>query len=119
MPCGAQRDVEANGLRLRLYEWGLPGRPPALLLHSLAAHSHWWDWSAALDRRGHGGSAWSDPPAYRAADYAADIVAVLDALGWRRPLVVGHSLGGYVGAYLAARYPERVGALVIADTMTQ
>ena len=129
MPCGAQRDVEANGLRLCLHEWGPPGRPPALLLHSLAAHSHWWDWSApllaerfsvaALDLRGHGGSAWSDPPAYRAADYAADIVAVLDALGWRRPLVVGHSLGGYVGAYLAARYPERVGALVIADTMTQ
>ena len=129
MPCGAQRDVEANGLRFRLHEWGPPGRPPALLLHSLAAHSHWWDWSApllaerfsvaALDLRGHGGSAWSDLPAYRAADYAADIVAVLDALGWRRPLVVGHSLGGYVGAYLAARYPERVGALVIADTMTQ
>jgi pimeloyl-ACP methyl ester carboxylesterase len=129
MPCGVQRDVEANGLRLRLYEWGDSGSPPALLLHSLAAHSHWWDWSApllaerfsvaALDLRGHGGSAWSDPPAYRAADYAADVVAVLDALGWRRPLVIGHSLGGYVGTYLAARYPERVGALVITDTMTQ
>jgi pimeloyl-ACP methyl ester carboxylesterase len=129
LACGAARAIEANGLSLRLHEWGLPGRPPALLLHSLAAHSHWWDWSApllaerfsvaALDLRGHGGSAWADPPAYRAADYAADIVAVLDALGWRRPLVIGHSLGGYVGAYLAARYPERVGALVIADTVTQ
>ena len=129
MACGAPRDVEVNGLRLRVFEWGEPGKPPALLLHSLAAHSHWWDWSApflaerfsvaALDLRGHGGSDWSDPPAYRAADYAADVVAVLDALGWRRPLVIGHSLGGYVGAYLAARYPERVGALVITDTMTQ
>jgi pimeloyl-ACP methyl ester carboxylesterase len=129
MACGAARAIEANGLTLRLHEWGAPGRPPALLLHSLAAHSHWWDWSApllaerfsvaALDLRGHGGSAWSDPPAYRAADYAADVVAVLDALGWRSPLVIGHSLGGYVGAYLAARYPERVGALVIADTVTQ
>lgn len=129
MACGAPRVVEANGLRLRLHEWGVPGRPPALLLHSLAAHSHWWDWSApllaerftvaALDLRGHGGSAWSEPAAYRAADYAADIVAVLDGLGWRSPLVMGHSLGGYVGAYLAARHPDRVGALVIIDTMTQ
>jgi len=129
MACGAARDIEANGLRLRLHEWGAPGRPPALLIHSLAAHSHWWDWTApllaerfsvaALDLRGHGGSAWSEPPAYRAADYAADIVAVLDALGWRSPLVIGHSLGGYVGAYLAARHPDRVGALVITDTMTQ
>lgn len=129
MACGAARDIEANGLRLRLHEWGEPGKPPALLLHSLAAHSHWWDWTApllaerfsvaALDLRGHGGSAWSEPPAYRPADYAADIVAVLDALGWRSPLVIGHSLGGYVGAYLAARHPDRVGALVITDTMTQ
>ena len=129
MACGAPRAIEANGLRFRLYEWGLPGRTPALLLHSLAAHSHWWDWTApllaerfsvaALDLRGHGGSGWSEPPAYRPADYAADIVAVLDALGWRSPLVIGHSLGGYVGAYLAARHPDRVGALVITDTMTQ
>jgi pimeloyl-ACP methyl ester carboxylesterase len=129
MACGAARDIEANGLRLRLHEWGLPGKTPALLLHSLAAHSHWWDWSApllaerfsvaALDLRGHGGSGWSDPPAYRPTDYAADIVAVLDLLGWRSPLVIGHSLGGYVGAYLAARHPDRVGALVITDTMTQ
>ncbi|MDP2701220.1 MAG: alpha/beta fold hydrolase, partial [Candidatus Rokubacteria bacterium] len=126
MACGAARDIEANGLRLRLYEWGEPGRTPALLLHSLVAHSHWWDWTApllaerfsvaALDLRGHGGSGWSEPPAYRPADYAADIVAVLDALGWRSPLVIGHSLGGYVGAYLAARHPDRVGALVITDT---
>jgi pimeloyl-ACP methyl ester carboxylesterase len=129
MACGAAREIEASGLHLRLHEWGLPGRPPALLLHSLAAHSHWWDWTApilaerfsvaALDLRGHGGSGWSEPPAYRPADYAADIVAVLDALGWRSPLVIGHSLGGYVGAYLAARHPDRVGALVITDTMTQ
>ena len=129
MACGEARDIEVNGLRLRLHEWGAPGRTPALLLHSLAAHSHWWDWAApvlaerfsvaALDLRGHGGSGWSEPPAYRPADYAADTVTVLDALGWRSPLVIGHSLGGYVGAYLAARHPDRVGALVITDTMTQ
>jgi pimeloyl-ACP methyl ester carboxylesterase len=129
MACGATRVVEANGLRLRLHEWGAPGHRPVLLLHSLAAHSHWWDWTApllaerftvtALDLRGHGGSGWSDPPTYRAANYAADIVAVLDLLGWRAPIVIGHSLGGYVGAYQAARHPDRVGALIIADTMTQ
>lgn len=100
-----------------------------LLLHSLAAHSHWWDWTAsrlaeaahviALDLRGHGESDWVEPAAYRAADYVGDIVAALDALGCRAPLVVGHSLGGYVGACLAARHPDRVDRLVIVDTMTQ
>ncbi len=128
MACGEARAVEANGLRLRLWTWGGAG-PPALLLHSLAAHSHWWDWTApllatrfsviALDLRGHGESGWADPAAYHASDYAGDIVAVLDHLGWQAPLVIGHSLGGYVGAWLAAHHPERVGALVIADTLTQ
>jgi len=127
--CGAARAVQARGLWLRAYEWGRPGARPVLLLHSLAAHSHWWDWTAprlaedahviALDLRGHGESDWVEPAAYRPADYAGDIVAALDVLGWRAPLVVGHSLGGYVGACLAARHPDRVDRLVIVDTMTQ
>jgi pimeloyl-ACP methyl ester carboxylesterase len=121
--------IEADGLRLRTHEWGRAGARPVLLLHSLAAHSHWWDWVApplseaarviALDLRGHGGSDWAEPAAYRAPDYAADVVAVLDRLGWGTPLVIGHSLGGYVGATLAALHPERVGGLVIVDTMTE
>jgi len=128
MACGEARAVEVNGLCLRLWEWGGSG-PPALLLHSLAAHSHWWDWAApllatrfsviALDLRGHGESSWAEPAAYHASDYAGDIVAVLDHLAWEAPLVIGHSLGGYVGAWLAAHHADRVGALVIADTMTQ
>jgi pimeloyl-ACP methyl ester carboxylesterase len=127
--CGAARAVQAAGLRLQAYEWGRPGARPVLLLHSLAAHSHWWDWTAprlaeaayviALDLRGHGASDWVEPPAYRAADHVGDVVAALDALGWRAPLVVGHSLGGYVGACLAARHPDRIDRLVIVDTMTQ
>jgi len=98
MACGAASTIQVNGLRLQVYRWGRPELRPALLLHSLAAHSHWWDWVApllaehfqvvALDLRGHGGSDWVEPAAYRAVDYAGDIVAVLDALGWRSPLVI-------------------------------
>ena len=129
MACGTPRAVEVGDLRLLLHEWGSSGRRPVLLLHSLAAHSHWWDWAAprlaedahvvALDLRGHGGSDWVVPPAYHAEDHARDALAVLDALGWQAPVVMGHSLGGYIGATLAALHPERVAALVIVDTMTQ
>lgn len=128
MGCGAARRVEVGALGLQVHEWGEPDRPPALLLHSLAAHSHWWDWAApllavrlhvvALDFRGHGGSDRANPPAYRFADHVGDVLGVLDALGWTAPLVVGHSMGGYVGALLAARRPDRVAALVIADMLT-
>lgn len=128
MSCGSVRTVEANGLRLRGYTWGDPGRSPALLLHSLAAHSHWWDWTApllgdglhliALDFRGHGQSPWAVPPVYGFDEYVADVLAALDALGLEAPLVIGHSLGGFIGARLAARHPSRVAALVIADMLT-
>ena len=120
------RTVEANGLALQLHTWGNESLPPALLLHSLAAHSHWWDWTApllatrhhvvALDFRGHGGSAWAD--AYAFDDHVADVVGVIDALGWRAPLVLGHSMGGYVAARLGARHADRVSALVMIDVLT-
>jgi pimeloyl-ACP methyl ester carboxylesterase len=126
MACGAASTIQVNGLRLQVYRWGRPELRPALLLHSLAAHSHWWDGVApllaehfqvvALDLRGHGGSDWVEPAAYRTVDYAGDIVAVLDALGWRSPLVIGHSLGGYIGVNLASLHPDRVGALVIVES---
>jgi pimeloyl-ACP methyl ester carboxylesterase len=128
MSCGAPRAIEADGLRLRLHEWSGAGDRPTLLLHSIASHSHWWDWAAphfaargpvaALDFRGHGGSDWSPVGAYPFAGWVTDAQAALDALGWRAPLVIGHSLGGYVAALLAARHPMRVGALVIADMLT-
>lgn len=124
--CGRPRRVEANGLGFQLYEWGDASQPPALLLHSLAAHSHWWDQVAphlaarqhvvAVDFRGHGGSDWSEP--YRFVDYVGDVDAVMRALGWRSALVIGHSMGGYVAALYAAHHPDRVTAVVIADMLT-
>lgn len=126
--CGRPRDLRVGGLRLRLHEWGKPGGAPVLLLHSMAAHGHWWDWTApllthdrhavALDFRGHGASQWAEPPAYGFIDHVSDVVAVMDALGWRAPFVIGHSLGGYVAAYLAALHPDRVARLVIVDILT-
>jgi pimeloyl-ACP methyl ester carboxylesterase len=128
LTCGRPEVIDARGLRLRLHHWGTPGDAPVLLLHSMGAHGHWWDWTApflsgtrhvvALDFRGHGESARPEPPAYAFADHVADALATLDTLGWTAPLVIGHSLGGYIGASLAAAHPERVGRLVIADMLT-
>jgi pimeloyl-ACP methyl ester carboxylesterase len=42
-------------------------------------------------------------------------VALLNALGLRRVVFVGHSWGGAVGAHLAAAHPERVAGLVLLD----
>jgi 3-oxoadipate enol-lactonase len=49
-------------------------------------------------------------------DFAEAVVADMDAEGIGRAVVVGLSMGGYVAFRLHARRPERVAALVLADT---
>ena len=70
----------------------------------------------ALDQRGHGDSAWVDPPAYAYADYAADINRVVEKLDLRDFVLIGHSMGGMVSLVYTATYPGRVKKLVVVDT---
>lgn len=70
----------------------------------------------ALDLRGVGGSAASGTDGYSLARYADDLVAVLDALGVRAAVVCALSMGGYIAFELLRRHPERVRAVVLADT---
>ena len=74
----------------------------------------------ALDLRGVGGS--GAPPAsdgYALARYADDLVAVLDHVGVRDAVLCGLSMGGYVIFELLRRHPERVKALILADTKVE
>jgi 3-oxoadipate enol-lactonase len=70
-----------------------------------------------FDHRGHGES---DKPAtveaYTLDRLVADTLAVVDALGFERFTLLGHSMGGMVARRLALQWPERVGALVLMDT---
>ncbi|AXK37306.1 alpha/beta hydrolase [Streptomyces armeniacus] len=67
----------------------------------------------ALDQRGHGLSGHGG--GFSPGDYVEDAAAFLRALGLAPAAVVGHSMGGVVAFGLAERYPELVGALVVAD----
>jgi pimeloyl-ACP methyl ester carboxylesterase len=49
-------------------------------------------------------------------EFAADLVALLDAEGIRRAVVCGLSMGGQIAMELVHSYPERVAGLVLADT---
>jgi pimeloyl-ACP methyl ester carboxylesterase len=50
--------------------------------------------------------------AYTSEDMTDDAIAVLDALGWQRANVFGHSLGGVVAQRIALRHPDRVTSVV-------
>ena len=122
----SSRLITVKGLALHALEWPNPGAPPLCFLHGGAAHAHWFDHVVlpftsryhviSLDQRGHGESEWPDPPAYATEDFVADLVGVMDELGWDRMTVVGHSMGGANAMGLSAWHPERVERLVVVDS---
>ncbi len=99
---------------------------PVLFVHGISHNRVVWEKLAndlpdglrpiAVDLRGHGDSPWSPEAAYDLQSYAADLPLLLDALEIDRTAVVGHSLGGNVSMLFAAARPDRVTALVLADT---
>ncbi len=116
-----------NGLRLHFLRSGAWDGAPVCFLHGGAAHAHWFDrvmggvqssgfQAISLDQRGHGESQWATPPAYATEDFASDLRALMDRLGWHRMTLVGHSMGGHNAMAFAAWHPERTAALVIVDS---
>jgi pimeloyl-ACP methyl ester carboxylesterase len=69
-----------------------------------------------LDLRDHGRSEWGDPADWSFELCADDVRAFCDALGIEKPIVFGHSLGGFVVLAYAARHPEHAGGLVLSGT---
>lgn len=67
----------------------------------------------SVDLPDHGLSSWSSDFSF--ADYAEQIVALLDHLGLEQVHLLGHSLGGKVAMYLALHHPSRVTSLLVAD----
>lgn len=97
--------------------------PPLVLIHGLSASGRWWSRNVGVfaahfrvytvDLVGFGAS--HRLGRFVLADAAAGLVAWMDRAGIARADVVGHSLGGFVAADLAARFPERVRRLVLVD----
>jgi non-heme chloroperoxidase len=112
-----------DNVKLEVLDWGGSGRP-LVFLAGLGATAHVFDDFApkltpeyhvyGITRRGYGAS--SVPGSgYTADRLGDDVLAVLDALGLARPVLVGHSIAGEELSSIASRHPERVAGLVYLD----
>ena len=121
----AQGYLNADGIRTRYLHSGSTGAPLLVLLHgtgghaecysrNLAAHGEHFD-TYAIDMVGHG---WSDKPdtPYEIDVYVEHLRAVLDVLDCARAHISGESLGGWVAARFALKYPQRVARLGLNTT---
>lgn len=118
--------VDKN-VRLEVLDWGGSGRP-LIFLSGLGGTAHLFDQFApklanvyhvwGVTRRGFGAS--SVPASgYDADRLGDDVLAVLDALKLKSPVLVGESLGGEELSSVACRYPARVAGLVYLDAAYQ
>ena len=116
--------VSADGLAIH-YDVHGNGSPSLVFVHGWSCDRTYWggqvDYFAerhqvvTIDLAGHGESdtgreSWTMPA------FGGDVVAVMERLGLRSTVLIGHSMGGDVIVEAALRLPGRVAGLVWADT---
>ena len=111
-----QGAVEHDGAQIWYATYG--SGPPVILLHGGLGHSGNWGFQVAalvgsgyravlIDSRGHGRSTRDGRP-YTYELMAADVAAVMDALGLAQASLVGWSDGAVIALILASKVPTRV-----------
>ena len=112
-----------NEVKLEVLDWGGSGRP-IILLTGLGNNAHIFDKFApkltstyhvyGITRRGYGASS-APASGYSADRLGDDVLAVIDSLQLRRPVLVGHSIAGEELSSVGSRHPEKVAGLIYLD----
>ena len=121
------RSVSPDGSALSYREagGGHEDKPALVLLHGIGSGSGSWLMQLAALGKSHRVIAW-DAPGYGlsaplpnaapcAADYAASLASLVDALEVKRFTLVGHSLGALVACAYAARHNNEVARLILLN----
>jgi len=119
--------VYANGIRIHYYHaTSNPGKPVILMVHGVTDNGLCWTtltWKFQndydiymLDTRGHG---LSDP--FTTADNGdtliKDVVDVVHAMKFEKPILMGHSMGAATVMRVGAEYPELAKAIIMLDPL--
>lgn len=117
--------VTVDGCPVHYLAWGERGRRGLVFVHGGGAHAHWWTHVAAtfaselrvvaIDLSGHGDSGHRE--CYVPEQWADEVMAVAGDAGIDGPpVVIGHSMGGFVTIVTAARHGNDVGGVIVCDS---
>jgi pimeloyl-ACP methyl ester carboxylesterase len=120
--------AQINGLQVWFEDVGNPAALPVVLIHGFPFSHEMWRhqigvlsekfWVIDYDLRGHGQTSAGDGQ-YPLEFFVDDLIALLDHLKIKRAAFCGLSMGGYIALRAAERNPERVLALILADTQAR
>ena len=110
--------------------WGDPDGPLVVLQHGGGQTRHAWKGAGetlgragyhavAFDARGHGDSGWAPADEYGHDYTVKDLLCVVDALGGKRPILVGASMGGGTSLLAIGESHLEAAALVLVDMAPQ
>lgn len=113
----------AENVRLETLDWGGRGRPIVLLAGGGNTAHVFDDFALKLRGRYHvyGLTRRGSPPSsipedgYSADQLGDDVLAVIDSLKLKKPVLIGHSFAGQEMSNVASRYPERIAGVVYLD----
>jgi pimeloyl-ACP methyl ester carboxylesterase len=115
--------VKGDGVEIQMAIWEGEGED-ILCVHGLTANCRCWDEMAscltpahsflAMDLRGRG---LSDKPSagYSVQHHIRDIYCLLDDMGLKQVVLMGHSLGAYISLAFASQYPDRTQKIILID----
>lgn len=116
--------IHTNGVET-YYEQRGDGRPIVFIHGAIVDHSQWTPQLEALsgeyttigyDVRGHGRTGDSSEDRYTIELFAEDLDALITSLDLDDPVLCGLSMGGCIAQVYAARHPDRIAGVVLADT---
>ena len=119
--------IPVQGADIELLTWGEVGKPGLLFLHGNGAHADWWSFIApffaddyrvaAISWSGMGGSSWREQ--YSGALFVEEIFAAIAAARLNvagKPVIIGHSFGGFPTMLAAAQRGDELRGAVAVDS---
>lgn len=118
-------EVTVDGAKVHALVWGEAGNPGLVFVHGGGANAHWWTHVAArfadgyrvaaIDLSGHGDSDHRDE--YSMVGWTDEVMAISNAAGFDgKPVVIGHSMGGFVAVVTAALHSDDLEGIIVVDS---